>query len=193
MTVAGENAGDYFFHVDTTNQISSFTITSMNPGIQLNADGTVELNDRLSLKAALTFNNLILTPYVMKFLPVVPEKLSSQAAGQVTVSGPISKPEEVTVNGLLQSLKIQFRETQLQSAKPFEIAVSGEKATVRNAEFTGKGTVLTLNGSIDLAGKGQLNLAMKGEFDLALLERIFQKLDGIGKRYGKCPSSWDAA
>ena len=59
-------------------------------------------------------------------------------------------------------MKIQFREAQLQSTKPFEIAVAGEKATIRNAEFTGKGTVLTLNGFIDLAGKGQLNLAMKG-------------------------------
>ncbi len=180
LTVAGENAGDYLLHVDTTNQVSSFTITSMNPDIQLNAEGTVELNENLSLKAQLTFNNLILTPYVMKFLPVVPEKLSSQAAGQVTVTGPLSKPEEITVNGFLQSMKIQFREAQLQSAKSFEIAVSGEKATIRNAEFTGKGTVLTLNGSIDLAGKGQLNLGMKGEFDLALLNEFIKSLTASG-------------
>ena len=99
--MAGENAGDFLVRVDTANQVSSFTIASMNPGIQLNADGTVELNENLSLKAQLTFNNLILTPYVMKFLPVVPEKLSSQAAGQVTVTGPLSKPEELTVNGNL--------------------------------------------------------------------------------------------
>lgn len=180
LTVAGENAGDYLFHIDTADQVSSFTITSMDPDIQLNAKGTVELSERLSLKAQLTFNNLILTPYLIKVLPVVPEKLSSQAAGQVTVSGPLNKPEEIAINGLLQSVKIQFREAQLQSAKPFEIAVSGEKATIQNAEFTGKGTVLTLNGSIDLAGKGPLNLGMRGEFNLALLNEFSKSLTASG-------------
>ncbi|MFN8007031.1 MAG: translocation/assembly module TamB domain-containing protein [Terriglobia bacterium] len=180
LSVAGEKAGDFLIRLDSANQVSTFAITSMDPSVQLNAEGTVALDEALSLNAQLTFNKLILTPYLIKVLPVAPEKVSSQAAGQVTVTGPLMKPEELKVTGSLHSVKIQFREAQLQSSKPFEVAVAGEKATIQNAEFTGKGTVLILNGSIDLTGKGQLNLAMKGDFNLALLNEFSKNLTATG-------------
>ena len=180
LTIAGEAAGDFSVKIDTADQISSFSIVSLDRNVQLKANGAVELNDDLDLSAQLSFDNLLLTPYLQKVLPVTTERFTSQAAGEVVIRGPLLKPERLAITGSLRSLKIKFREAQLQSSKAFEIAVVGEKVSLQSAEFTGKGTILTLNGSVDLTNRGQLDLAMKGDFDLALLNEFVKNLTASG-------------
>ncbi|HEU0007316.1 MAG TPA: translocation/assembly module TamB domain-containing protein, partial [Terriglobia bacterium] len=128
----------------------------------------------------LTFRNFVLTPYVKKLLPVAPEKLSSRAEGQLVLSGPLRHPEKLVVSGRLQSMQIDFREARLQAAKPFDIEVRDERVNIKKAVFTGKGTVLNLDGLVDMSAQKRLQLSLQGDLDLALLNEFVSKLSASG-------------
>jgi translocation and assembly module TamB len=180
IALAGEPVGDFRVKFQTDHQVLRITTESTNPSVRLKAVGSVGLNENLDLNAQLTFENLVLSPYVKKVLPVIPEKLTSQAEGQIVITGPLRAPEKLLTTGTLDSMRINFREAQLQAAKPFQIEIRNEKVTIKQALFTGKGTVLNLDGTIDLTQKKRLDLNMKGNFDLALLNEFVKKLSASG-------------
>ena len=95
LAVAGEKVGDFQTQVKTENEILRFQTSSLTPEVDLNAAGTVDLNENLDCIAQLNFRNFVLTPYVKKVLPVAPEKLSSRAEGQLVLSGPLRHPEKL--------------------------------------------------------------------------------------------------
>lgn len=180
LAVAGEKVGDFQTRLKTENDILRFQTTSLTPEIDLNAAGTIDLNENLDCITQLTFRNFVLTPYVKKLLPVAPEKLSSRAEGQLVLSGPLRHPERLVVSGRLQSMQIDFREARLEAAKPFDIEVRDERVNVKKAVFTGKGTILNLDGLVDLSAQKRLQLSLQGNLDLALLNEFVSKLSAAG-------------
>jgi len=180
LAIAGEKVGDFQTRVKTENEILRFQTSSLTPEVDLNAAGTIDLNENLECIAQLNFKNFVLTPYVKKALPVAPEKLSSRAEGQVVLSGPLRHPEKLLITGRLQSIEIDFREARLQAAKPFEIEVRDERVNIKKAVFTGKGTVLNIDGLVDMSAQKQLQLSVEGELDLALLNEFVSKLSAGG-------------
>src|SRR5262245_46612325 len=180
LTVAGERLGDFQTRLQTENEILRFQTSSLTPEVDLNAAGTIDLSENLNCIAQLNFKNFVLTPYVKKVLPVAPEKLSSRAQGQLVLSGPLRHPEKLLVTGRLQSIEIDFREARLQAAKPFEIEVRDERVNIKKAVFTGKGTVLNIDGLVDISAQKQLQLSLQGELDLALLNEFVSKLSAGG-------------
>src|SRR5262249_2400516 len=66
LAVAGEKVGDFQTRVKTENEILRFQTSSLTPDVDLNAAGTVDLNETLDCIAQLTFRNFVLTPYVKK-------------------------------------------------------------------------------------------------------------------------------
>ncbi|PYV43048.1 MAG: hypothetical protein DMG06_12105 [Acidobacteria bacterium] len=180
LEVAGEVVGDFLTQFHTQDQILSFTTDSLQPNVKLRADGTLALNENYDFQAKLSFENFVLSPYVKKVLPASAETLSSQAEGQVKISGPLGQSDKLDIRGLLSAMKINFRETELHAARPLEFQVRDEKVFIRNASFSGKGTVLNLDGFIDLSHNRRLNLEMKGDLDLALLNEFVKKLSASG-------------
>jgi translocation and assembly module TamB len=180
LTVAGERVGDFQTRLKTENEILRFQTSSLTPEVDLNAAGTIDLNENLDCIAQLTFRNFVLTPYVKKVLPVAPEKLSSRAEGQLVLSGPLRHPEKLLISGRLQSMQIDFRAARLQASKPFDIEVRDERVKVVKAVFTGEGTVLNLDGLVDLSAEKRLELSLQGELDLALLNEFVSKLSAGG-------------
>ena len=180
LAVAGEKVGDFQTRIKTENEILRFQTSSLTPEVDLNAAGTIDLNDSLDSIAQLTFRNFVLTPYVKKALPVAPEKLSSRAEGQLVLSGPLRHPANLVVTGRLQSMQIDFRDTRLEAAKPFDIEVRDERVNIKQAVFTGKGTVLNLDGLVDMSAQKRLQLSLQGDLDLALLNEFVSKLSAGG-------------
>src|SRR6185436_4443626 len=180
LAVAGEKVGDFRTQLKTENGILRFQSSSLTPDIDLNAAGTVDLNENLDSIAQLTFRNFVLTPYVKRVLPVAPERLSSRAEGQLVLSGPLRHPEKLVVTGRLQSLQIDFRDARLQAEKPFDIEVRDERVNIKKAVFTGKGTVLSLDGLVDMSAQKRLQLSVEGNLDLALLNEFVTKLSAGG-------------
>jgi autotransporter translocation and assembly factor TamB len=180
LAIAGEKVGDFRTQVKTENGILRFQSSSLTPDIDLNAAGTVDLNENLDSIAQLTFRNFVLTPYVKKVMPVAPERLSSRAEGQLVLSGPLRHPEKLVVTGRLQSLQIDFRDARLQAEKPFDIEVRDERVNIKKAVFTGKGTVLNLDGLVDMSAQKRLQLSVQGDLDLALLNEFVSKLSAGG-------------
>jgi len=180
LSVAGEKVGDFRTRFKTEKEMLRFQTTSLTPEVDLNAAGTVDLNENLDAIAQLTFRNFVLTPYVKKVLPVAPEKLSSRAEGQLVLSGPLRHPEKLLITGRLQSMEIDFREARLQAQKPFDIEVRDERVNIKGAVFTGKGTVLNVDGLVDMSAQKRLQLSLQGDLDLALLNEFVGKLSAGG-------------
>ena len=180
LAVAGEKVGDFQTRVKTENEILRFQTSSLTPEVDLNAAGTIDLNENLDCITQLTFRNFVLTPYVKKLLPVAPEKLSSRAEGQLVLSGPLRYPAKLVVSGRLQSMQIDFRDARLEAAKPFDIEVRDERVNIKTAVFTGKGTVLNLDGLVDMSAQKRLQLSLQGDLDLALLNEFVSKLSAGG-------------
>src|SRR5205823_6292732 len=111
LEVAGEVVGDFLTQFHTQDQILSFTTDSLQPNVKLRADGTLALNENYDFQAKLSFENFVLSPYVKKVLPASAETLSSQAEGQVKISGPLGQSDKLDIRGLLSAMKINFRET----------------------------------------------------------------------------------
>jgi translocation and assembly module TamB len=178
--VAGELMGNFGAEFETQDQILKFALSSFRPAIKLRAEGALALNEACDLNAKLTFENFVLSPYVKKLLPVVPETLNSQADGQISISGPLRYPLKLIVDGTLKTMKISFRESQVQASKPFAFQYRDQKVLIKDALFSGKGTTLSVDGSVDLSSSQRLGLEMKGDFDLALLNEFEKKLRSSG-------------
>jgi len=178
--VAGEQAGDFATQFHTEDQVLKFTSSSLQPSVELKADGTVSLNESYDLQAKLRFENFILSPYVKKLLPGASEMLTSQADGHVSISGPLRDPHKLIVGGTLTAMKIKFRESQVEASRPFDFRYEDEKVLIKDASFSGKGTTLNVDGLVSLSQNQQLNLKMKGDFDLALLNEFAKKLRSSG-------------
>jgi hypothetical protein len=181
LAIAGEPVGDFLTKFDTESQKLRFQTDSLTPAVDLKAAGTIDLNEDLDCVAQVSFKNLALTQYVKKLLPVAPGTISSQAEGQLVLSGPLRYWERLVINGKLQSLQISFQETQLQTSQPFEIEVRDERVNIQNALFTGKGTLLHLDGLLDLSRKQRLDFNLRGDLDLALLGEFVKKLSAGGQ------------
>jgi translocation and assembly module TamB len=178
--VAGERAGDFATQFYTEDQVLKFTSSSLQPDIKLNAAGSLALNENYDFKAKIGFENFILSPYVKKLLPGASEMLTSQADGQISISGPLRFPRQLAVGGTLTAMKIKFRESQVEASKPFDFQYQDEKVFIKDASFSGKGTTLRVDGFVDVSPNQRLNLEMKGDFDLALLNEFAKKLRSSG-------------
>jgi|RhiMetdeSRZDD1v2_1073273.scaffolds.fasta_scaffold05619_7 translocation and assembly module TamB len=178
--VAGELAGDFATQFHTANQILKFTSFSLQPTVKLRADGSLSLNENYDFDAKIGFENFIFTPYVKKLLPAASETLTSQANGEVSISGPFSNPHQLSIGGTLNVMKIKFRESQIEASKPFQFQYQDEKVFIKDAFFSGKGTSLKVDGFVDFSRTQRLNLDMTGNFDLALLNEFAKKLRSSG-------------
>lgn len=178
--VAGELAGDFTTRFRTEDQVLKFASSSLQPAVKLKADGNLSLNENYDFDAKLRFENFILSPYVKRFLPGASETLTSQADGQISISGPLRYPRKLSVGGTLNAMRIRFRESQVEASRPFEFQYQDEKVLIKDASFSGKGTTLRVDGFVDVSQNQRLNLEMKGDFDLALLNEFAKKLRSSG-------------
>ncbi len=180
VKVNEELLGDFRARVESQDEVLHFAIDSLKPEVKLKVDGRIALNENYDLQAKLSFENFVLSPYVKKVLPVAPATLSSQADGQVLLSGPLRSPERINLSGNLTSIRMSFRENELHSSQPFEFEMRDQKLSIKRASFAGRGTILELHGTLDLSGQKRLDLEMNGDFDLALLNEFVTKLNAKG-------------
>jgi translocation and assembly module TamB len=181
IRMSGEPLGD--FHVEIRNQdgLADFIGSSVSSPFQLNARGTVVLEDPYELKARISFTNFRFTPYVRKLLAYAPENLSSSASGDIWVAGNLSQFRKLKWTGTLSALAIQLQEARLQTTSPLEFTLEDSTANIKRGEFAGKGTALTLEGLADLGSSGRLDLKLAGQFDLALASEFIPKLTARGE------------
>jgi translocation and assembly module TamB len=181
LELFGEPAGDFQTSLTTRNQVVQFTTLSETVGGHLEAKGTVGLEEGYRLNSKIVFNNFAFGPYLRRFLIAAPEALTSQASGELSVSGSLRHPDQMQLTGVLTAMQMNFRETSLQAAKPFNIHLEGGALSILGAAFSGKGTTLNLDGSLQvLGGNKRINLELGGGFDLALISEFSRKVSAKG-------------
>ncbi|MEW5977575.1 MAG: translocation/assembly module TamB domain-containing protein [Acidobacteriota bacterium] len=180
IQIAGEEMGDFVTRLHTEKQVVSFSTDSLRPAILLKATGTLDPSNAWDLHSTLSFQNFALSPYIRKVLPIAPETLTSQAQGEIVISGPLRHASRIRAGGRLDSLVIQFREARLETTQPFTFDYRDNKVLIKKASFSGTRTVLHLDGEVDLSRDRRLDMKMEGTFELALLNEFVRKLNASG-------------
>ena len=176
LNVMGEEVGDFATEFHNHDKDVEFKAESTTPSLPLWAKGEFRLSAELPLHAEVQFQNLSFTPYLKKLLPAAPETFTSQGSGSFSISGPLRSPEKLSLSGSLSALKLAFHETELQASRSFGVSYRDQKLSINNAAFTGRGTALKLNGTVDLSRNMRLELNLTGDLDLALVSEFSRKI-----------------
>ena len=183
----GKAAGELRFRARTAGSVADFQFDSNLVESQIHGSGQAQLTGDYPLKANLSFGNIkysnlapLITPQ-----PAAPPSFEARLDGQLSVNGPVLKPESLM--GRLQLDHVTFqsnpaasptgtpmtRAFALQNQGPIVLALSKEVVRVDQFRIAGRDTNVTMSGNLNLVNREQpLALVVDANMNLGLLEDI---------------------
>lgn len=182
IVAQGKNYGDLKLTASTEGGKVNFVLGSNLASSNIQGHGSAQLVDHYPVDAQLTFSNVTWT----KLQGLISQKNDGSATfdvaadGQVTVHGPVMKPEELRGSAQLSRLQVSSIPGSKPGAKPVTlqnrgpIAATIERQLIRidSAHLTGrqtdiqaKGTVSLKDQSMDLTLSATANLQLLQDFD----------------------------
>ncbi|HXE65376.1 MAG TPA: translocation/assembly module TamB domain-containing protein [Bryobacteraceae bacterium] len=195
LTFAARNLGDAHLTADTNNGVLTAKIDSDFAKSTIHGQGTVRLTADYPMDAKLTFANLGLNA-VAAVARGQKEGLSDlnidgSAAGDVTLSGPVKKPDAIAAALTVTQLEIHpltitgaaknIPNLSLKNNGPLRAMLSRSVIRVDSARFSAPSTDLTLTGAVALNTQAGLDLRAQGNMNLALLEAVDSDLMASGQ------------
>ena len=183
MTVAGEPVADVVLSANTQRQAGvaavSYEVDSHQPAGQLSLQGNTSLNADYTTQARLQLSKFDIGA-LLKLLKVNGITGQSDIEGSATVSGPLTKREQLRGEANLRQIAVVVQGVHLGSKGPLHASLLGGVARLDPLEVTGEDTDATLRGSLGILGKQQLDLVAKGSVNLKLAESIDPDLIASG-------------
>ena len=179
-----QSFGDVRLVSQTSGSNLSFRLDSNFAQSAIHGNGNVELAGAYPAKANLTFANIRyvnLRPFISSELTARPS-FDGEVAGEVTLDGPIEKPE--ALNAKLALSKLEFsapprgtatnsgRTVAIQNEGPIVVDLNRSVVRVQSAHLTGRSTDIKLGGTAALTGTGGLDLHVDANTNLSLLQDL---------------------
>lgn len=177
--------------------VGSVTITGRTQNQQLNANLTADINgqrqviaanvnladENLPFRAETTFNNTDLAPFAAIFQQAGSVRLAGRATGNAVFAGNLRSrdaegklrfsTENLQGSARFTELILQVEDVALAATNPLNVSFTSSSVTFDNAQFTGSGSNLSLNGTAIFGNSGgQNNLVAKGTINLRVLNAI---------------------
>ncbi|MDQ3634320.1 MAG: translocation/assembly module TamB domain-containing protein [Acidobacteriota bacterium] len=181
----GKALGRVTFKGETENQQLNANVTANFRGQQQVINGSVNFADaNLPFKAETIFDNTQLGPYISIFRPEDPNnvEISGTATGRVFLEGTLTKldnkgervftTENIGGAAQLSQLSLQIAETPLVATSPVNVRFNSNEVVIDNAQFSGGGSNLVINGTKALTDNGINNLAVDGKINLRVLNAL---------------------
>jgi translocation and assembly module TamB len=182
--------GDARLVAQTTGDRLNFTIDSDLAKSAIHGRGNATLRDDYPLTAQLTFDNVTyagLRPFFNAASGPAPE-FNASAAGQLSISGPVMRPDALT--GRLQLTRLQVStETRpggaatpisISNQGPIVIALDRSQVRIESAHITGPQTDIRVTGSAPITGPGTMNVSIDANTNLALLQQMTRSIYASG-------------
>jgi translocation and assembly module TamB len=185
ITMQGKPLGQMSLTANSVGSTVSYQLQSKLVDAQIAATGQTSLLDDFQTQAHLTLTHLDLASAINLFSPGAIDG-TSQLNGNITVNGPVAKPQQLTATAEFTDFSVTMKNVTLTSVGPMRASLHNGLATLDQFHVTGPGTNLEATGSAQLMGDtnpqgGRLNVKATGGIDLTLLHTINSNLIASGK------------
>jgi translocation and assembly module TamB len=179
LSVDKKPLGDLTATAETRGQDLTFNLASDLGRADIRGNGTMRLTGDYPLNAQVTFSNVTYSG-LSPLLGGTPQPLEAVADGRVTVSGPVTRTQDL--RGSLELSKLQARSVpastgrqprvafELHNAGPIAVALDRNVVTVQSAHIVGPFTDVAVTGTASLGTPNSMNLRANGNIKLELLE-----------------------
>jgi autotransporter translocation and assembly factor TamB len=128
-----------------------------------------------------TVRNLEISPWLRLLLPGLPSGATMVASGRGTLSGPLGRPADITLEAEVSDLLLQMPDYPLRNRDPLRLALRKGRLELDEVRLSGEGTHLECLGAVDLlTPDGMLGLSLEGVADLRALSGLSDRIRGRG-------------
>ena len=179
LNVSGEPFGGVEVYAHADNHKLTYDVKTRLEATELSAYGQTDLRGENETEATLNFSRFNIGA-ILKLAHVSGLTGESALAGQVTVHGPLRKPEQLRGEARLNDMSVTIAGVHLRSDGDVHAALADGRIHLDRLHITGEETDLTLQGGLSLKDKQQLDIAASGSVNLKLAEMIDPDLTASG-------------
>ena len=161
---------------------------------KIHGSGQAQLSGNYPMKANLTFSDVKysnLKPFLAAAASTTRSNLDGQLAGEISMNGPVLKPEDLNAALRLSQLQLTATSSEpgangsnyiaLQNQQPIVAELNNSVVTVKSAHLTGRETDITIGGTAALRGPRPLKLDINAKTNLSLLQQLNRDLYSSGE------------
>ncbi|MBV9610586.1 MAG: translocation/assembly module TamB domain-containing protein, partial [Acidobacteria bacterium] len=179
LVLSGEAAGDLRATAETHGANLTVSARSSSQTAVFNLDGNVFLRDDFPATATLRFAHLDVDPLLKTF---VQGRITghSQMAGSVDLHGPLRRPRDLNLDGVVDQFSAEIEKVRLASDGPVKFRLRDEVFSLDRLRLLGESTDFVAGGTASLFSTGTLNMRADGKVNLALLRTIDRDISADG-------------
>jgi translocation and assembly module TamB len=140
----------------------------------------VSLGGDYPLGGDLTVEGMDLDPFLQRLFRLKAFTGHSQADGRFRLTGSLARPETITVEADISSLKFDYQHLKLENLGPLRLIYGGEEVRIERAHIRGPDTDLTVDGHARFGADSQLELRLAGTMNLRLGSGFLPELEARG-------------
>ena len=188
VTMNATSLGNATLSAHTSGSTLNFRLDSDLAKSQIHGSGQAQLTENYPMRARLNFAHLKysnLAPLLSTTSEGEPLRFDATAEGQITVDGPVLKPDDLSGRLQLNHFDMEttprrsptgapaMRQVMLQNQGPMILELKRSLVQVQQLHITGPGTTLSASGGINLRNaNAPLGLVVAGNLDLGVLQDI---------------------
>jgi translocation and assembly module TamB len=171
LVLGGEPEGN--FHADAVTHGANLRLTTRSDFLhaQLDIEGGVFLRGEFPANLKVKFDRLDVDPLLHSFLKGRITGHSS-TAGSLTLTGPLKRPRDLSIQGDLEQLLVDIENVRIQNDGVIRFAMTERTLRLERFHLVGEGTDISATGSAELAGSGRLNMKAVGRVNLKSIQTI---------------------
>jgi translocation and assembly module TamB len=174
-----ERAGDlYLDAVPSGHQLAIQGHTEFDKA-DLKVQGTVGMEKDFPADLDLSFQHLDVDALLSIYLP---GKITAHStlAGNISLHGPLRRPDELSVTANFDSLDAEVVHVRLKNVEPIRLEMSERAVRIESLHLAGAGTDFTAHGRAQLDSPRALDVRVDGTVNMALLQTINPKISARG-------------
>ncbi len=192
LQLTGQQFGDAHLVAHSQGTLLSVSLDSDVANSMVKGQGTWRLEGDYPGSGRLTFSKVDLAQLRAWLSPgkaTGPADFRGVAEGEVTIDGPLLKPQLLKAELRLPTLELSAAPTTgraaadsltLRNSGPIVAAIANSVVTIQSAHLVGKSTDVTVGGRVLLQQKNALDLRVNGHADVALLHEFDHDMTASG-------------
>jgi outer membrane protein assembly complex protein YaeT len=103
--------------------------------------------------------------------------VEGSVAGRIDATGPLARPEDLTVVGLMRDLSIRLADQEIRGEQPIGVEWKDQTLTITPTSLTSGDAILRIGGSVPISGSGTgAGLSVDGTLPITLLLHLVPSL-----------------
>jgi translocation and assembly module TamB len=180
LHVGDELLGSFQSSIESDGRMLALRIDSEIAAGEVHAQAEVMLADEYPVTGRINLQQVDLDPFIISALRLNQMEGHSSVDGDISISGPLRRPESLTVNANLSRLVFTSEYVNVQNTGPLRLAYHAGDLRIESASLRGLDTDLQISGSARFIGDRMLNLRLVGGANLSLLSAFSRSLDARG-------------